>query len=413
MLKNTVLNAQRQDVNLLFAARTLRMFGAGIMSVVLVLFLVATGFTPAATGFLITGGLAASALLTLRITTMADRIGRRRALLISLSPAVVSAVVLAVVHNSTAVGCAIVLGFVPPASKEVGPFQALEQAALASHATGTERTRLFALYNMAGMLAAALGALAAGGISLLDHAPRHAVAPGFHPILLVYMATVVLETAAYLFVSPGIEPTQGESHGRSAVGRDGLSSSRNTVMILSVLFAMDSFGGGLVLQSYISYWFHLKYGASIPVVGSILFGANLLAGFSALGAAAIAKRIGLVNTMVFTHIPSNVLLMLIPLMPNLPLAIVVLLLRFSISQMDVPTRQSFLMAAVKPEERSAAAGITGVARTAGAAAAPSLAGMLLAAYGPAAVPFLVAGTIKITYDLLLLGRFGRTQTIER
>jgi MFS family permease len=174
---------------------------------------------------------------------------------------------------------------------------------------------------------------------------------------------------------------------------------------LSGLFALDSFAGGFVVQSFAAYWFHLRFGARPETLGAIFFGANLFAGISALLASRIAARIGLVRTMVFTHLPSNVLLLLVPLMPNLTLAIVVLLLRFSISQMDVPTRQSYVMAVVSPEERSAAAGVTGVARTAGAAIAPVFAGILFGRPGLIGAPFLIAGSLKIVYDLMLYRAF--------
>src|SRR5262249_31251812 len=160
------------------------------------------------------------------------------------------------------------------------------------------------------------------------------------------------------------------------------------------LFALDSFAGGFVMQSFVAWWFHERFGVEPRTLGAIFFGANLFAGISALLATRLARRIGLVNTMVFTHLPSNVLLILVPLMPTLPLAIAVLLLRFSISQMDVPTRQSYVMAVVRPEERSAAAGITGVARTVGAAIAPVAAGALYARPSLMSVPFFVAGGLK-------------------
>jgi MFS family permease len=177
------------------------------------------------------------------------------------------------------------------------------------------------------------------------------------------------------------------------------------VLKLSALFALDAFGGGFVLQSVMAYWFHVRFGADPAVLGGIFFGANILAGFSALGAAAIARRIGLVNTMVFTHAPSNVLLMLIPFMPSLWLAITVLLLRFAISQMDVPTRQTYTVAVVSPDERSAAAGMTGVARTTGAALSPALAGLFLGSPALAGAPFVLAGVLKLVYDGLLYRLF--------
>ena len=181
--------------------------------------------------------------------------------------------------------------------------------------------------------------------------------------------------------------------------------SRNTVWKLSALFALDSFGGGFVVQSFAAYWFHLRFGIEPGALGVIFVTANVLAGVSALLAARLAARFGLINTMVATHLPSNILLILVPLMPTLPLAVAVLWLRFSISQMDVPARQSYVMAVVPPEERSAAAGITGVARTLGAAVSPLLAGALFARPEWISVPFFIAGTLKIVYDVSLYRAF--------
>jgi MFS family permease len=174
---------------------------------------------------------------------------------------------------------------------------------------------------------------------------------------------------------------------------------------LAGLFSLDAFAGGFMIQSLLVYWFHLRFGLEPGLLGAIFFGANLLAGLSALSAVWIASRIGLINTMVFTHLPSNILLMLVPLMPNLPLAITLLLLRFSISQMDVPTRQSYTMAVVAPEERSAASGITGVARTVGASFAPALTGLFLANPAWINLPFFISGGLKIIYDLALYRSF--------
>ena len=185
----------------------------------------------------------------------------------------------------------------------------------------------------------------------------------------------------------------------------GVGHSRSVVLKLSGLFALDSFGGGFVVQSFAAYWFYLRFGVGPGTIGTIFFGANLFAGVSALLAFRLASRFGLVNTMVFTHLPSNILLILLPMMPTLHLAVLVLLLRFSISQMDVPTRQSYTMAVVRPEERSATAGITGVARTTGAAMAPLFAGFLFAQPSLINAPFFIAGTLKILYDVLLYKEF--------
>jgi MFS family permease len=192
----------------------------------------------------------------------------------------------------------------------------------------------------------------------------------------------------------------------------GLHQSRRVVFGLAGLFMVDAFGGGFVVQSILAYWFNLRFGVPPALLGTIFFGANLLAGLSALSAAHVAKRLGLINTMVVTHLPSNLMLMLVPLMPNLPLAIGLLLLRYSISQMDVPTRQSYTMAVVSPDERSAAAGVTGVARTIGAALSPLLAGPLMSNPATLGLVFLIAGVLKIGYDLALYFNFRTVRPPE-
>jgi predicted MFS family arabinose efflux permease len=181
---------------------------------------------------------------------------------------------------------------------------------------------------------------------------------------------------------------------------------------LCSLFGLDAFAGGFVIQSIVAYWFHVRFGVDPSTLGGIFFMANILAGFSALAAARVAARIGLVNTMVFTHLPSNILLLLVPLMPSLPLAIAVLLVRFSISQMDVPPRQSYTMALVAPGERSAAAGLTGITRTIGASLSPALAGLLISNPALLGVPFFIAGGLKVIYDLLLYRSFQALKAPE-
>jgi hypothetical protein len=209
-------------------------------------------------------------------------------------------------------------------------------------------------------------------------------------------------------LSPAVEIQTGGDSSRSTSAfktRFGLHRSRGVVLKLSALFSIDAFAGGFVLQSILAYWFHVRFNVQPALLGSIFFGANILAGLSALSAAWVASKIGLIRTMVFTHIPSNILLILVPLMPNLPLAITVLLMRFSISQMDVPTRQSYTMAVVAPDERSAAAGITGIARTTGASLSPIFTGPMLANAALLNLPFFLSGGLKIVYDLMLYRSF--------
>jgi hypothetical protein len=226
-------------------------------------------------------------------------------------------------------------------------------------------------------------------------------------IMLGYAAIGLGLALIFTRLSPHIEAS---SMNKPAVGTAirpslGLHRSKNVVLKLSALFSLDAFAGGFVIQSIVAYWFHLRFGVEPALLGGIFFGANILAGVSALSAVWLAKRIGLVNTMVFTHIPSNILLILVPLMPTLPLAIAVLLLRFSISQMDVPTRQSYIMAVVAPDERAAASGITGVARTTGASLAPVFTGFLLGNPALVSLPFILSGSLKIIYDLILYRNF--------
>jgi MFS family permease len=230
----------------------------------------------------------------------------------------------------------------------------------------------------------------------------------YRVVVVLYAALGVMLAYSFTRLSPATEvslPQEGSAL-PGTIGRFfGIGHSQRVVMKLSSLFALDSFAGGFVVQSFAAYWFYLRFGVNPGTLGVIFFWANIFAGISALLASRLASRLGLVNTMVFTHLPSNILLILVPLMPNLKLAVLVLLVRFSISQMDVPTRQSYTMAVVRAEERSAAAGITGVARTTGAAISPLFVGFMFARPSWINVPFFMAGTLKIVYDLLLYKAF--------
>ncbi|HSB79726.1 MAG TPA: MFS transporter, partial [Candidatus Methylomirabilis sp.] len=255
--------------------------------------------------------------------------------------------------------------------------------------------------------------LLGGGIARLGQAGGLTPLASYRIVLAGYALFGVVLAGLFWRLGPSVEVSPASAPiPASSVSRLGLHRSAGVVLRLSGLFAMDAFAGGFVIQSILAYWFYLRFGTNEATLGMIFFGANLLAGVSALAASAIATRFGLVNTMVFTHLPSNILLILVPLMPTLPLAILVLLLRFSISQMDVPTRQSYTMAIVRPEERSAAAGITGTARTVGAAVAPVCAGFLLGDPGLMSGLFFLAGGLKIVYDFLLLRGFSRVRLPE-
>ena len=406
------LGALDRDGRLLFATRVLRMFGYGFLAVVLVLYLDAIGLDAIAIGIVLTLTLVGDTVISLWLTTNADRLGRRRVLVVGSLLMVVAGVVFALTSWPPLLILAATVGVLSPTGNEVGPFLAIEQAALSQTVGDRRRTSTFAWYNVAGYVATATGALGAGllsqalvGAGLRSVDAYRAIVVGYALVGLV-MALVFARVGAGVEAPPRAEPTDGIRR------RLGLGRSRRTVLRLSALFSLDAFAGGFVPQSLMAYWFHLHYGVEPAVLGGIFFGANLLAAVSSLSAARISARIGLVNTMVATHLPSNVLLILVPLMPNLALAIAVLLLRFSLSQMDVPTRQSYVMAVVDPDERSAAAGVTGIARTTGAALSPALSAPLVASAGLASVPFFLAGGLKIVYDLLLYRAFRAVRPPE-
>jgi predicted MFS family arabinose efflux permease len=383
---------------LLFATRSIRLFAYGGLSVVLVLYLVSLGLTESTVGLLLTATLLGDTLISLYLTTQADRIGRRRMLIVGAVLMAAAGLVFGFTTRFWLLVLAGTIGVISPSGQEVGPFLPIEQAALSQVVPDRDRTDVFAWYTLAGSLATALGALAAG---IATHALQAAWSPvdSYRAIVVAYAAIGVGLALLFRRLSPASEARAT----RTSIM--GVHRSRGVVLKLSALFALDSFGGGFVVQSLAAYWFSLRFGVDPQTLGVLFFAANLLAGVSALLASRIANRIGLINTMVVTHLPSNVLLILIPLMPTLPLAALMLLVRFSISQMDVPTRQSYVMAVVDPDERSAASGITGVARTTGAALSPVLAGVLLGHPSLISVPFFVAGTLKIAYDLLLFRAF--------
>ena len=387
------------DARLLFAARIVRLFAYGFVAVVLVLYLSAIGLDDHRIGLLLSLTLAGDVIVSLYLTTRADTLGRKRTLLAGALLMIGAAVVFAITRDFTLLVLAATIGVISPSGNEVGPFLAVEQVALAQAAHGRDRTSLFAWYNLAGSFATAAGSLAGGFLAgqLMSHG--FSAVTSYRSAIIAYAILGGILATVFAVVSPAIE---GEHAAKPVRSLFRVQQSRSIVMKLSGLFAIDSFAGGLVVQSIVAYWFFRRFGLSPAALGSLFFGANLAAGVSALTAARIARRFGLLNTMVFTHLPSNVLLILIPLMPTLPLAITVLLLRFSISQMDVPTRQAFVIAAVDPSERTAAAGITGVARTTGAALAPVIAMPLIASLTHSWVPFIAAGGLKIVYDLALL-----------
>jgi len=401
----------RRDITLLFSTRIIRLFCYGFLSVVLALYLAETGLTEKQIGLLFTLTLAGDAGISLWLTTGADRLGRRKTLLIGALLMVGAGIVFVVTHNIVLLMAAAIIGVISPSGNEIGPFLSVEQAGLTQLIPNERRTQTFAWYNMVGSFATATGALAGGWLAQILQGSGWTLLESYRLVLMGYGLGGFILFILFLAVSPNVEVDP--VHSADPTPRVlGLHRSRAVVFKLSALFALDAFAGGLIVQSMIAYWFHVKFGVDSGVLGSIFFGANVLAGISALLAVPLAARIGLINTMVFTHIPSNILLMLVPLMPNLPLAIGLLLLRFSISQMDVPTRQSYTMAVVAPDERSAASGVTAIARSVGASLSPMLTGLLLSIPALFNAPLFLAGGLKIVYDLLLFREFSAVKPPE-
>ncbi len=394
---------------LLFTTRMVRMFAYGILGVILVLYLAATGLDETRIGVLLTLTFLGDAALTLWLSTRADLWGRRRVLVVGAGLMALGGAVMALSGDFTLLVLGATVGVISPTGGEVGPFLAVEQACLAQVTAAYDRTRVFAWYNVAGYGATALGALAGGWMAEhLQHTGWTALA-SYRLLLGGYGALGLVIGVLSWRLGVQVEArTISAPAGRFL----GLGASRGTVFRLSALFSLDSFAGGFIVQSFLAYWLHRRFGAGEAALGAIFFGANLLSGLSALAAVPLARRIGLVNTMVWTHLPSNVLLMGVPLMPSFGWAVTLLLLRHTISQMDVPTRQSYVNAVVPADERSAANGVTGTARQLGTALAPLIAGPLLGSAALASVPFFVAGGLKIVYDLALWRSFRAVKPPE-
>ena len=396
MSELATLRSLSPDGRLILLSRSLRLFAFGALSVILVLHFSSLGWSEARIGRLLALTMIGDAAVTLWVTLHADRIGRARMLQIGALLMVLVGAALPLTQNFWALAVVVFFGSVSLNGGEVGPFMAIEQAALThSLSDGANRTTAIAWYTLCGALATAVGALAAGLLG------------SYRVVFVLYAVCGALLLAVFSRMSSGIEPRPGES----LAPRFGLHKSRSIVLRLSALFMLDTLGSGLAVQSFLAYWLHRRFGIETAAIGGIFFGMSFLAAFSAMAAGRLAARIGLINTMVWTHIPANLLLISLPFMPSLPLAILILLLRGCLSQMDVPARQSYLMAVVEPDERSAAGGVTGLAKSIASAISPPITGALFAA-GWMSAPFVAAGVVKIVYDLALWRGFRAVKPPE-
>lgn len=411
---------QARDSRIILAARGLRQFSYGLLAVVLAVSLTRAGYSPPAIGAIITVSLIGDFCSTYVVGLNADHWGRRRTLAALAALMAATGAVFGLTRFYPLLLIAAFFGTLGTSASETAPFLPIEQAMLPQTCPPERRTALFARYNLVASLAGALGALFAVVPDLLTRAGMDA-GLAIRLMFAVYAVAAIGVLALIWRLSPAVEgkPALNETSPAGIPARarrrliPALGQAGPIVWRLSALFSVDALAGGLVVQSLMALYFHLRYGVPLGTLGVLFFGANLLAALSFLAAAPLARRFGLLNTMVFTHLPSNALLLLVPLMPTFPLAALTLLLRQLLSQMDVPTRQAYTMALVKPEERTAAASVTSLARSAGSASSPVVSGLLL--QGPAlalGVPFLVAGGLKAIYDLALWQVFRRVR-IER
>jgi MFS family permease len=392
------------DAAILIAARGRRAVGDGFVSILLPVHLASLGFSATRIGVLTTATLLGSAALTLLVGQIAHR-WRRIDLLLRT----------AMLMIATGVGFFLLDGFWPlivlafvgtinPSTGDVSVFLPTEQSLLPQTSSEVNRTTLFSRYSLTGSLVAALGSLCAGLPELAEHLFGTSQDNAVSAMFLLYAGLGVGIALLYRRLSPAIEPPPTPDV-------PALGPSKRAVYRLAALFSIDSFAGGFTLQSVIALWLFLKFDLSVATAGTIFFWAGLLSAFSQLLAPVVARRIGLVNTMVFSHLPANIFLILTPLMPSLPLAILFLLMRSALAQMDVPARTSYVMAVVTPAERPAAASITNVPRSLATAISPTIAGSLLGTtvFG---WPLIIGGSLKATYDLLLLAMFRQHRPPE-
>jgi MFS family permease len=391
------------EAGLLLTTRGLRAFGDGLVSLLLPVYLVGRGFGAVEVGAIATATLAGSSLLTLLVGLWAHRLPGRGALLGAALLMALTGAAFALVDGFWPLLLVAFVGTLNPSAGDVSLFLPLEQARLAHTAADRDRTALFARYSLVGSLAGALGALGAGLPQLLADGLPGGLGTALEAAFLLYatlgLASLLLYRRLPNEVADPTAPPQP------------LRKSRRTVLTLAALFSVDSFAGGLVVQSLLALWLLERFGLSLATTGVIFFWSGLLSAASYLAAVPLARRIGLVNTMVFTHLPANVCLILVPFAPNLGVAVALLLARSALSQMDVPTRTSYVMAVVEPGERAAAASVTAVPRGLAAAASPLLAGWLLASSG-FGWPLVAGGGLKIAYDLALLAMFRKVRPPE-
>jgi MFS family permease len=393
------------DGNRLIVTRALRGLTDGIVSIVLPSYLTALGLSATQIGIILFGTLFGSALVTLSAGFSVHRVGRRRMLLGSCALMLATGIGFTYVKSFWPLLVIAFVGTLNPSAGDVSLFLPLEQSALAETVRTRNLTRIFAIYNVAGALAGAFGALASGFPTLMASRFGWNITVAQRSVFIVYSAIAVIAAYVYWSLSPAIEGNL------IPVGGAPLTKSRGIVVRLAMLFGLDAFSGGFVIQSLLALWLFRRFNLSLQAAAMFFFATGLLGSLTQLASSVLAARIGRIRTMVYTHLPSNAFLLLAAVMPNATLTMVFLLLRFSLSQMDVPARQSYVMAMVPPEERGAAASVTNVPRSLATALAPVPAGMMLDA-SSFGWPLVCAASLKILYDLLLLVQFRSAKPVD-
>ena len=386
------------DVHRIVVGRTIRGFADGFVSVLLAQYLIGLGFSPVEVGAIVTGTLIGSALLTLAFGLTSHRFTLRTLLLAATGMMLATGVGFASLTWFWPLFAVAVVGTLNPSAGDVSVFLPTEQALVTGHVDAPNRPRLFAVYNLAGIFAGALGALVSVAPEAIAHAMDWDITSTQRASFLLYATAAVVIFAVYR----GLHREPEHLKTVSASARRGvLRSSRRTVLELAGLFSLDSAGSGFVVTSLLVLWLHLRFELSAAQTGVVFFAAGLLGGCSQLLAPRMARRFGLIRTMAFTHIPANILLVLAAFAPSGEIAVALLLTRALFAQMDVPARQAFVMAVVPADERAAASSVTNVPRSLASAATPLLAGVLLT-HSTFGWPLIIAGLVKISYDLLLL-----------
>ena len=403
---NLCLRWISRDGKLLLTARILRTFAYGFLSIILAIYLKLLGFDDILIGLLLASTLINSVIFTLIASFYADRLGRKKTLIIYAVLMSVSGIIFLITENYVAMIIAALVGTINVTGSETGAFLSIEQAILPQTVKDIQkRNTIFALYNMVGTFAMSAGILVSGVPDLLQQHGLDQIS-SIKPLFAFYSIIGIAVTITYFMLTREIET-------KNTIQRPFTKTlspkSKKIVGKLSGLFAIDSFAGGFVIQGVVSLWFFTKFGADLVTLSYIFSVAGLLTAFSFIAAAKIADRIGLINTMVFTHIPSNILLILVGFAPSLPLAIGLYLARNALSQMDVPTRQSYIVSVVDEDERTATAGITNVSRNVAQAISPSLMGYTLFSLPSLAAPFVLGGVLKIIYDISLYLNFRNTK----